>query len=122
MRFAARCGKGGGSRSIFRERRMKSKTNVAVIGGGNQCRELLNRFEKHAFGVLHPAVVAVVDMGDNGPCVTKAEELGLFVTNDLREILHRKDIDLIIDLSGDKGVSDAILREKGESVHLIDDF
>jgi two-component system, NtrC family, sensor kinase len=100
---------------------MKSKTNVAVIGGGKKCRDLLNRFEKHAFEVLHPAIVAVVDMGDNGPCVTKAEELGLFVTSDLREILHRKDINLIIDLSGDKGVSDAILREKGESVHLIDD-
>jgi hypothetical protein len=69
------------SPSIFRERRMKSKTNVAVIGSGNKCRELLNRFEKHDFGALHPVVVAVVDMGDGGPCVTKAEEPAS-VTND----------------------------------------
>ena len=99
---------------------MKNKMNIAVIGGGTRCRELLDRFEKHAFEVLHPTVVAVVDMGDEGSCVTKAEELGLLVTSDLREVLHRKDIDLIIDLSGDKSVSNTILQEKGGNVHLID--
>ena len=99
---------------------MKSKMNVAVIGGGNKCRELLNRFEKHVFKMLQPTVVAVVARGDNETCGTKAEELGLFLTDDLREILLRKDIDLIIDLSGDKSVSEVILQEKGENVHLID--
>lgn len=100
---------------------MKKKLNIAVIGGGTRCRQILDRFEKHAFEELDPAVVAVVDTGGEGACVTRAEELGLVVTKELSEVLRRKDIDLIINLSGDKSVSDRILQEKRSEAHLMDD-
>jgi two-component system NtrC family sensor kinase len=51
--------------------------------------------------------------------VTKAEELGLHVTKDLEEILNRKDIDLIIDLTGDESVSRKIQEEKGRDVRFL---
>lgn len=97
----------------------KDKVNIAVIGAGERCRRLLDRFQKHAFEEIRPSVVAVVDSGNESSAVTKAEELGIFVTKDLTKILDRKDVDLIIDLSGDENVSRSITQEKRKSVHLI---
>ncbi len=103
---------------------MKNKLNIALIAGGKKCRELLERFEKHAFQELAPSIVAVVDLGEDdspGPAAAKAEESGIFVTRDVRKILGRRDIDLIIDLTHDKDISRVVLEEKGEEVRFLDD-
>jgi two-component system NtrC family sensor kinase len=105
----------------FVESRVKDELNIAVIGAGERCRQLLDRFQKHAFKEIRPAVVAVVDMGNESSAVTKAEELGLLVTKDLGEILDRKDIDLIVDLTGDERVSRKIQRKKRAVDFLSDD-
>jgi two-component system NtrC family sensor kinase len=103
------------------EQNMKNKLNIAVIGSGTRCKELLERFQKHSFERFDPTIVAVVEKGEDGSGAVKAEESGLFVTRDVREILGRKDIDLIIDLTGDKDVSKVVLEEKGEEVRFLDD-
>jgi two-component system NtrC family sensor kinase len=101
---------------------MKNKVNIAVIGDGTRCRELLERFEKHSFQELDPSIVAVVDRGeDNRSAAVKAEELGIFVTRDVKEVLKMRDIDLIIDLTHDKEVSEMIMEGKREKVRVLDD-
>jgi len=100
---------------------VKKIVNIAVIGGGPKCRDLLERFEKRVFETLHPAIVAIVDTGEEASAVTHAEEHGVFVTRDLHEVLHRKDIDLIINLTRDKGISKTVLQEKGKQVLFLDD-
>ena len=99
--------------------RMKDRLNIAAVGAGQKCRELLNRFGRHDFKDVHPTIVAVVDMGPESSAVTKAEALGLYVTKDLDEILNRKDIDLIIDLTGEKPVSRKILENKRRTVDFL---
>ena len=103
----------------FMERTMTDRLNIAVIGAGEKCRELLDRFEKHAFKEIRPAVVAIVAVGRESTAVTKAEEMGLFVTNDVGEILTRADIDLIVDLTGDERVSRRVLEEKRSRVPFL---
>jgi two-component system NtrC family sensor kinase len=100
---------------------VKKRLNLAVIGSGPKCRDLLERFEKRVFETLHPAIVAIVDTGEEASAVTYAEDHGVFVTRDLREVLKRKDIDLIVSLTDDKGVSKMVLQEKGKRVLFLDD-
>ncbi len=100
---------------------MKKRLNIAVIGSGPKCRDLLERFEKRVFETLHPAIVAIVDTGEEASAVTHAEDHGVFVTRDLRKVLQRKDIDLVVSLTGDKGISKMVLQEKGKQVIFLDD-
>lgn len=98
---------------------MKEKMKIAVVGEGKRCAHLLDHFEKHPFEEIRPAVVALLDRGDDACAVTKAEELGIPALPDLAEILRREDVDLIIDLGGDEEVSRRIKQEKRGTVHLI---
>lgn len=98
---------------------MKDHLNIAVIGAGKRCEELLDRFRNHAFKEIRPAVVAVLDTGTGSSATAKAEGLGVPVTKDLDEILNRKDIDLIVDLTGDKRVSKDVLQRKAGGVDFL---
>ena len=98
---------------------MTDRLNIALIGAGEKCGELLDRFEKHAFKEVRPAVVAVVAIGGDSTAATKAQAMGLFVTKDVGEILNRQDIDLIVDLTGDEKVSRRILEEKQRGVPFL---
>jgi len=100
---------------------VKKRLNIAVIGSGPKCMDLLDRFEKRVFEAVHPAIVAIVDTGEGATSVTHAEDHGTIVTRDLREVLRRKDIDLIVSLTDDKGISKTVLQEKGKQVVFLDD-
>ena len=56
--------------------------NIAVVGGGTRCRTLLDSIEKHSFREIQPKVVAVADLNEDAPGLTKAREKGIFVTMD----------------------------------------
>jgi len=100
---------------------VKKRLNIAVIGSGPKCRDLIEHFEKRTFETLHPAIVVIVDTGEDGSTLTYGEDHGVFVTTDLRAVLQRKDIGLIINLTDDKGVSRMVLQEKGKQVLFLDD-
>jgi PAS domain S-box-containing protein len=93
--------------------------NIAVVGGGKQCRTLMESIEKHSFRELSPRVVAVADLRDDAPGLVKAREEGLFVTNDYNDLFDRDDIELIIEQTGKQDVYDDILRKKKKTVRAI---
>lgn len=93
---------------------------IAVVGGGAQCRILLEMIEKHAFRELHPQVVAVADIRDDAPGFVKARKDGIFVTRDYNDFFDRDDIDLIIELTGNYMIFTDILSRKKETVRAID--
>ncbi len=100
---------------------MKKNLNIALIGNRHKCLVLLDRFEKRVVEIVHARVVAIVDTEDVASSETHAEDRGALVTRDLREVLSRKDIDLVVNLSGDKGISERVLQEKGKRALFLDD-
>ena len=100
---------------------MKKRLNIAVIGSGSKCEQILEHFEKQAFETLDPAIVAIVDTSTEPSAVTYAEDRGVFVTRDLHQVLQRKDIDLIVSLTDDKGISSAVLQGKRKKVVFLED-
>jgi len=94
--------------------------NIAVVGGGMQCRNLMELIEKYAFHEISPQVVAVADIRNDAPGLVKAKEDGLFVTEDYNDFFDRDDIDLIVELTGDQHLYNDILGKKKKNVRVTD--
>jgi two-component system NtrC family sensor kinase len=99
---------------------VKKKLNIALIGDGHKCLLLLNRLENRIVDIVHARIVVIVDTGEEASSANHAEDRGVLVTRDLREVLKRKDIDLVVNLSGDKGISERVLQEKGKRMMFLD--
>jgi nitrogen-specific signal transduction histidine kinase len=100
---------------------VKKNLNIALIGNRHKCLVLLDRFEKRVVEIVHARVVAIVDTENDASSETHAEDRGAPVSRDLREVLSRMDIDLVVNLSGDKGISERVLQEKGKRALFLDD-
>jgi two-component system NtrC family sensor kinase len=98
---------------------MSFKMNIAVVGGGRRCKQLIEAIERHEFHEVHPQVVAVADLKDDAPGIVKAKKSGLFVTRDYNDFFKDDDIDLIIELTGNMDIFDDILRKKKKTVRAI---
>jgi len=94
--------------------------NIAIIGGGNRCKILMEIIEKDTYEVVEPKIVAVADVRENAPGFIKASDAGLYVTRDFHDLLEREGIDLIIELTGKEGVFREILEKKQPHVRAID--
>ena len=94
--------------------------NVAIVGGGNRCRMLLEFIEKHSFREISVQIIAVADEREDAPGAVLAREKGLFVTSDYNDFFGRDDIALIIELTGNQETYFDILAKKDKTVRAID--
>jgi signal transduction histidine kinase len=98
-----------------------SITNIALVGGGEFCREILEKttsvYEQE--GVYAP-ILAVADPDSNSPGIKLADELGLLTFNDCRQLYDRRySIHLIIMLTPKQKIFDEILRTRPPRIRLL---
>jgi PAS domain S-box-containing protein len=98
-----------------------SITNIALVGGGELCREILEKttsvFEQE--GVYAP-ILAVADPDPESPGIKLADELGLLTFNDCHQLYNpRYSIHLIIILTPKKEIFDDILRTRPPRIRLL---
>ena len=48
--------------------------NIAVVGGGRRCKQLMEAIERHEFQEVHPKVVAVADVNADAQGIVKAKK------------------------------------------------
>ncbi|MFZ0612061.1 MAG: ATP-binding protein [Desulfobacterales bacterium] len=92
---------------------------IAVVGGGERCKRLMELFESHSFEEVHPQVIAVADLNPNAPGYLKAQRQDLFVTTDYNDFFKLGDVDLIIEMTGSMDIYNDILRKKAFDVQAI---
>jgi len=98
-----------------------SITNIALVGGGEFCREILEKttsvYEQE--GVYAP-ILAVADPDPDSPGIKLADELGLLTFNDCRQLYDRRySIHLIIMLTPEQQIFDEILRTRPPRIRLL---
>jgi PAS domain S-box-containing protein len=93
--------------------------NIAIVGGGNKCLELLNFFENNKFYIFKPRIVAVADTNDKAAGLKRARDLGIDTTSDYNDFFARSDIDLIVELAGDLDIYNDILAKKKTRVRAL---
>ena len=98
-----------------------SITNIALVGGGEFCREILEKtsslYERE--GVYAP-ILAVADPDPESPGRKLADELGLLTFNNCYKLYDRRySIHLIIMLTPEQEIFDEILRTRPPRIRLL---
>ena len=105
---------------IIRGEQAKTPLNVAIVGGGNACRNLLSILDNDRLSRLNMTILGVSDVNSDAPGFCYAKELGLFATTNFKEILERDNLNLIIELTGSSEVRDQLFASKPKGVSVLD--
>jgi transcriptional regulator with GAF, ATPase, and Fis domain len=90
-------------------------TRVVIVGAGKGGRALLEMFS----GDPTVAIVGVVDVNPWAPGLELARRLNVPMGTDLREMIAEAPLDLIIDVTGNPDVQEAILRLKPAGAEVM---
>jgi PAS domain S-box-containing protein len=96
------------------------KSNIAIIGGGNFCKKLLQLLFSEPFEDCHPTILGVADIDHRAEGRVLAEQMGIFTTADYRELYALKDLQVLMELTPDAEFGSIIKKEKPAGVELID--
>ncbi len=96
------------------------KSNIAVVGGGKFCKQLLQLlfseyFKEDAFQIL-----GIADKNTQAEGIVLAEKLGIFTTADYNELYRLDDLQMLIDITTDAKLAILINASKPKGVKFID--
>ncbi len=78
--------------------------SLAIVGGGRACKFFLELFRLKSFNNFNIKIAAVSDINPNAEGYRLAKEMGIYTTNDFRDLFKIKDLDAIIELTGSREV------------------
>lgn len=94
--------------------------NVAIVGGGRSCKALLELLAGGTLKKVPMNIVGVADINKDAEGLSYAQKMGIFTTTDYKVFYGIKDLDLIIELTGDNKIREAIVRTKPPHMQLMD--
>lgn len=94
--------------------------NIAIIGGGTYCKELLEKTTMdYREKDVNARMVAVADPDPKSPGILTAKKLGLIIVRDYHELYDPKyNINLLIILTPDQDIFEDILKTKPTSIRI----
>ena len=96
------------------------ESNIAVIGGGQFCKKLLELLFSDDFKDQRPNVLGVSDVNSQAPGMEYAKQLNIPTMSDYRELYHIEELQVLLELTADIGLGSIISKEKPSDVILID--
>ena len=105
---------------IVRGRQADIPMNVAIVGGGKACQNLLKILDGDRLSRLRLKILGVSDKNPGAPGFRYAKASNLFTTTHLEELFTLEGLNLIIELTGSEHVRDEILRTKPSGVSFMD--
>jgi len=105
---------------LIRGKQAEEPLNVAIIGGGKACHNLLKILDKNRLSRLRMNIVGVFDVNPDAPGFRYAKALNLFAASRLEEFSALEGLNLIIELTGSNRVRGEILKLKPSGVSVID--
>ena len=94
--------------------------NVAIVGGGRVCYNLLKILDNDRLSRLKMKILGVSDVDPEAPGFVYANELKLFTTTAFQELFTLEGLNIIIELTGSSKVKEEIFRSKPSGVSVID--
>jgi PAS domain S-box-containing protein len=96
------------------------KSNIAIVGGGRFCKNLLELLYSEHFEDQRPSILGVADKDDQAEGLLYAGRKGIFTTSDYRELFELQNLRIIMELTADDKLSVKINMTKPDKVRLID--
>jgi PAS domain S-box-containing protein len=96
------------------------KSKIAMVGGGNFCKKLLQLMFSEPFEDCHPTILGVADINGKADGFVYAKQMGIFTTHNYHELYGLKNLQLLMELTSDIEFGGIIKKEKPDGVELID--
>jgi len=96
------------------------KSKIAIVGGGNFCKKLLQLLFSAPFKDCHPTILGIADINGKADGFVYAKQMGIFTTHNYRELYGLKDLQVLMELTADIELGGIINKEKPAGVELID--
>ena len=77
------------------------KSNIAIVGGGEFCKQLLQLLFSDYFKEQRPSILGVADKNVHAEGLLYAAEMGIFTTNDYRDLYNLEDLQVLMELTAD---------------------
>ncbi|MCP4665841.1 MAG: PAS domain S-box protein, partial [Deltaproteobacteria bacterium] len=94
--------------------------NVAIIGAGKACYDLLKILDEDRLSNLNMRILGVSDVNPEAPGMLYAKKLGLFTTTAFDELFALEGLNLLIELTGSAGLKEEISKIKRPGVSIVD--
>lgn len=94
--------------------------NVAFIGGGRGCYDILHMLNSYTLSHITPKVLAVIDPTRDAMGRLYAEQQGIPTADHYETLLNNHQLDLIIELTGDDEVLADINARKLKTIKVMD--
>ncbi|MDO9527998.1 MAG: PAS domain S-box protein [Syntrophales bacterium] len=99
-----------------------TESKVAIVGGGKVCKEILKIVLGPVFGNIKSNILGVCDIDDKARGFLYAKKNGIYTTDDYRELLKFKELNTIVELTGNDRFLQTLRKKKPRGIRLIDHF
>ena len=106
--------------TLIRGKQAEETLNVAIVGGGKACYNLLKILDENRQTRLKMKILGVADVDPDAPGLCYAKGLNLFTTDRIQGLFDLDELNLIIELTGSAKVKEAVFRTKPSGVSIMD--
>jgi len=98
----------------------KLKLNIAIVGGGRACKFLLQLLKDESFPYLNIHLVGVCDLNPEAEGLLMAKQMGIYTTDNFKNLFNIKDLDGIIELTNSKEVLLELIKLRPKTVGILE--
>ncbi len=101
----------------------KSSLKLVIVGGGKDCKRFLELFEllkSESLPYMDIKLVGVCDIDPEAEGLRLARQMGIYTTNDFRDLFKIKDLDGVIELTTGKDVLLELIRHRPTGVGVLE--
>ena len=108
-------------RSINTNNRPKNLSlNLAIVGGGKAYKSFLDLLKNEPFSYLNVTLVGVCDINPKAEGLQLAKEMGIYTTNDFRDLFKIEGLKVIVELTNSREVLIELILLKPKGVGVLD--
>ncbi len=98
----------------------KLPLKLAIVGGGRACKFFLESAKNDFFTLLDIEVVGVCDLDPNAKGLLLAREMGIFTTDNFRDLFKIKNLEGILELTNDEDVFLELVKLRPKGVGVLE--
>ncbi len=96
------------------------KSNIAIVGGGEFCKQLLQTLFSEYFKEQRPSILGVADKNVQAQGLLYAKKIGVFTTSDYRDLYQLENLQILMEITTDVKLAALIKATKPEGLKFID--
>ena len=98
----------------------KLPLNIAIVGGGRACKFFLQLLKSESFPYLNIHLVGVCDIKPDAEGLLMAQRMGIYTTDNFKDLFNIKDLDGIIELTNSREVLLELIKLRPKTVGIVE--